>query len=152
MRLKKVEALLRPVVITPYTDCVTYAFLRSGVSDFITGTVCYVDMLQRIATELNYVEEDLRVADLLMWSHRSRERDLPLCIDSAGLITPRKDLLDFHLAVYEGRGMFSDATWNDPEKEDYRIIKLRKLKEVTPPSKIFRSKIVPLRYKEDDRG
>ncbi len=135
--------LLHDVIAHPWISCQEYVLRRLGLPVVIEPTLAGF-LKNFLPSNGNLVR-----GDVLVWDHRKQTILAPLTLQKERIISTTFDI-DYHVAVYEGDGMFSDVTYPDMRNETYRMIAFRLLSDIKNPySGVY---CAPIRPDEINRG
>ena len=108
---------LKPVRLTKFDNCHSYALKRIGTSEIAFPT--YEEMLNDDSFKVREYSSTLTLndGDILVWDKNKETVDIPMFIDEVGLIISRPVSTRIHMAVYEGDDRVSDCVRsNTPNK------------------------------------
>lgn len=103
------------VLITPNETCTSYAFKRIGMQgllhsvDYKNIEMWVMEKFVAVSYEKAIKEGLMDKGDLLFWKPKD-EQYMPREIDEFGVITMEKVQKNYHFAVIEDRGNYSDLT------------------------------------------
>lgn len=117
---------LNPISLRKADTCLTYVLRRIGLPpDF-----CSYEELGDKFDQHAFKNRRLKIGDIFVWDNDIEWVWLPWKIDKSGKISNKSVSTRYHLGVYEGDGMFSDATRHiRPPHPSLRLREVKDLKK-----------------------
>ena len=107
-KLTEMTKELKPVRLTKTETCLTYVLKRIGLEPHFCTYETFHEHFNQFT--FSRYQKKLKIGDVLLWDKTSKWEWLPWSINGNGIIEWKSVPVNFHFAIVEGDGKFSDCT------------------------------------------